>query len=208
MIRSTVSEKSTPGLRSISALIGSAARSSPRTVLREPLTARPIGVRMASTMTTSGITDVLRCLDLAFRRSHSTEHDFPGGLTPRGLPRNIGLFWRVCAFLQRAIAHATIWLRYAELMQVLALYDIHGNVDALEAVLADPRVAGADAIVIAGDALPGPFPRETLARLDALAGPVHWIRGNGERELAEVIGVEVDPENLMLATAALNTPGI
>jgi len=36
-------------------------------------------------------------------------------------------------------------------MNVIALYDIHGNIDALEAVLADPRTSGADAIVVGGD---------------------------------------------------------
>ena len=66
-------------------------------------------------------------------------------------------------------------------MNVLALYDIHGNIDALEAVLAaspDP-----DVVVVGGDAVPGPFARATLARLEAL--PARWIRGNGEREVAE-----------------------
>ncbi|HEX5781735.1 MAG TPA: metallophosphoesterase family protein [Solirubrobacteraceae bacterium] len=67
-------------------------------------------------------------------------------------------------------------------MKVLALYDIHGNIDALEAVLADPRAAGPDAVVVGGDVVPGPFARETLDRLDRLEGPVHWVRGNGERE--------------------------
>src|SRR3954451_17727768 len=55
MSTSTVSAKSTPGLRSISARSGMAARSSARTSLSEPLTARPIGVRTASTMTASGM---------------------------------------------------------------------------------------------------------------------------------------------------------
>ena len=59
------------------------------------------------------------------------------------------------------------------------LYDIHGNVPALEAVLADaPRV---DGWLLGGDyALFGAWPAETLARLRELdrAG---WIRGNGER---------------------------
>ena len=54
-------------------------------------------------------------------------------------------------------------------MNVLALYDIHGNSDALEAVLADPRAAGADAVVVGGDVVPGPFARATLERLRALA---------------------------------------
>jgi predicted phosphodiesterase len=39
-------------------------------------------------------------------------------------------------------------------MNVLALYDIHGNVEALDAVLADTRAAGADLVVIGGDAVP------------------------------------------------------
>jgi predicted phosphodiesterase len=69
-------------------------------------------------------------------------------------------------------------------VQVLALFDIHGNVDALEAVLADPAAAGAEAVVVGGDAVPGPFGAEVLARLRALTVPVHWVRGNGEREVA------------------------
>src|SRR3954469_21733122 len=52
---SCVWAKSTSGLRSTSALSGMAARSSARTSLSEPLTARPIGVRTASTMTASGM---------------------------------------------------------------------------------------------------------------------------------------------------------
>src|SRR3954452_11797349 len=51
--------KSTPGLRSTSAFSGTAARSSARTSLSDPLAARPIGVRMASTMTASGIRGLL-----------------------------------------------------------------------------------------------------------------------------------------------------
>src|SRR4051812_40142418 len=52
---SSVCAKSTSGLRSTSAFSGTAARSSARTSLSDPLPARPIGVRMASTMTASGI---------------------------------------------------------------------------------------------------------------------------------------------------------
>jgi Icc-related predicted phosphoesterase len=39
---------------------------------------------------------------------------------------------------------------------VVALYDIHGNADALQAVLDEPDVAAADLIVIGGDLVPGP----------------------------------------------------
>src|SRR5215213_4599652 len=70
-------------------------------------------------------------------------------------------------------------------MDVLALYDIHGNRDALDAVLADPAAAGADALVVGGDAVPGPFAAAVLDRLDALTVPVHGVRGNGEREVAD-----------------------
>ena len=69
-------------------------------------------------------------------------------------------------------------------MRVLALYDVHGNVDALEAVLADPRAAGPDVIVVGGDVAPGAFVGAALERLEALSRDVHWARGNGERETA------------------------
>jgi predicted phosphodiesterase len=81
-------------------------------------------------------------------------------------------------------------------MNVLALYDIHGNLDGLEAVLADPQVADADAIVVGGDVVPGAFSAECLALLRAWELPVHWVRGNGEREVAEAAANGVDPANL------------
>jgi predicted phosphodiesterase len=89
-------------------------------------------------------------------------------------------------------------------MNVLALYDIHGNVDALDAVLADPRAAHPDVVVVGGDAVPGPFARATLARLDSLSVPLHWVRGNGEREVAEAIGAPTPaPDDLAARTAAI-----
>ena len=61
------------------------------------------------------------------------------------------------------------------------LYDVHGNLPALDAVLADARAAGADDFVLGGDyALFGPHPAETVERLRSLE-PARWIRGNGER---------------------------
>jgi putative phosphoesterase len=66
-------------------------------------------------------------------------------------------------------------------MRIAALYDIHGNLPALEATLRDVRDAGADAIVVGGDVLPGPMPRETLACLTTLDLPVYFIQGNGDR---------------------------
>jgi predicted phosphodiesterase len=65
-------------------------------------------------------------------------------------------------------------------MRVAALYDIHGNVPALDAVLDEIRDAGVDRIVVGGDVLPGPMPRETMARLLELDIPTQFIYGNGD----------------------------
>jgi predicted phosphodiesterase len=66
-------------------------------------------------------------------------------------------------------------------MRVAALYDIHGNLPALDAVLAE--LPDVDAIVVGGDVVPGPLGRETLDRLAGLDG-VHYVMGNGDRESA------------------------
>jgi putative phosphoesterase len=89
-------------------------------------------------------------------------------------------------------------------VNVLALYDIHGNLDALDAVLADPRAADPDVVLVGGDTVPGPFAHETLARLGALSVPVHWVRGNGEREVAAAIGAPAAaPDDWAARTAAI-----
>jgi putative phosphoesterase len=66
-------------------------------------------------------------------------------------------------------------------MRVAALYDIHGNLPALEAVLDEVRRIGVDGIVVGGDVVPGPMPVETLTRLLELDIPVQFIHGNGDR---------------------------
>lgn len=70
-------------------------------------------------------------------------------------------------------------------MRIAALYDIHGNFPALEAVLEEVRLQGVDEIVIGGDVLPGPMPRETLDCLTNLDLPVRFIHGNGDRLVLE-----------------------
>jgi predicted phosphodiesterase len=76
-------------------------------------------------------------------------------------------------------------------MPVAAIYDIHGNLPALEAVLQDVRRAGADRVVVGGDVVPGPMPREALACLLDLDIPVQFIQGNGETAvLAQVAGTD------------------
>ena len=67
-------------------------------------------------------------------------------------------------------------------MPVAALYDVHGNLPALEAVLAEVAAAGVEKIVCGGDVVAGPFPRECLERLEA-HGAV-FVRGNADRELS------------------------
>ena len=73
---------------------------------------------------------------------------------------------------------------YDAVMKIAAISDIHGNLAALDAVLADIRQRGADLIVNLGDILSGPLqPRETASRLMALDLPT--IRGNHERQILE-----------------------
>jgi putative phosphoesterase len=66
---------------------------------------------------------------------------------------------------------------------VAALCDIHGNLPALDAVLADPAFARADVVVIGGDVAAGPLPAEVLDRLAQLELPIRWVRGNADREV-------------------------
>ena len=64
---------------------------------------------------------------------------------------------------------------------IALLYDVHGNLPALEAVIGDAREQGATGWLVGGDvALFGPYPAETVGRLRELTGAV-WIRGNTER---------------------------
>ena len=65
------------------------------------------------------------------------------------------------------------------------LYDIHGNLVALEEVLEDAERAGVGRYLLGGDfASWSPWPRETIERLRSLPNAT-WIRGNGEKWLRE-----------------------
>jgi predicted phosphodiesterase len=70
--------------------------------------------------------------------------------------------------------------------RVAVLSDIHGVLPALEAVLAEPDVRAADALVLTGDLLSGPQPTETLELLRGLGDRAVWISGNADRELVEL----------------------
>ena len=65
-------------------------------------------------------------------------------------------------------------------MRVAALCDVHGNLPALEAVLADVASLEVDRIVCGGDVVAGPFPRECLDKLVGLDAV--FVRGNADRE--------------------------
>ena len=77
--------------------------------------------------------------------------------------------------------------------RVAALYDVHGNLPALEAVLADLESSAPDAlVVVGGDFAVGPLPAGTVEALRALGERALFIRGNGERELVDT---REDPED-------------
>jgi len=76
-------------------------------------------------------------------------------------------------------------------MRTAAIYDIHGNLPALEAVIQDIRRAEVDRVIVGGDVVPGPMPSETLRYLLNLDIPLQFIHGNGDREvLATRVGKE------------------
>lgn len=82
-------------------------------------------------------------------------------------------------------------------MRVAAIYDVHGNLPALEAVLREVRDARVDRIVVGGDVVPGPMPREAIELLDALDRPTDCVVGNGERAVLAIRagdGTESVPE--------------
>ena len=79
-------------------------------------------------------------------------------------------------------------------MRVAALYDIHGNLPALEAVLDDVRSARVDRIVAGGDVVVGPMSRDAVRRLLDCGIPVDFIQGNCEvAVLADMAGGDPGP---------------
>lgn len=72
-------------------------------------------------------------------------------------------------------------------MRIAVLADVHGNAPALRAVLAEVDAAAADAIVVAGDVVGGPQPREALELLLGRRERVRWIAGNAEHEALGVL---------------------
>jgi putative phosphoesterase len=77
-------------------------------------------------------------------------------------------------------------------LRIAALYDVHGNLPALEAVLADVEAAGVDLVVSGGDLVSGPFGRDCLELLSARGDGVRFVLGNADREVPEHAAVVAD----------------
>lgn len=75
---------------------------------------------------------------------------------------------------------------------VAVLADLHGNIVALDTVLAEVAVLGIDRILIAGDLAWGPHPAEVVRRVMGMEGAT-VIRGNADREVADPASVADDP---------------
>lgn len=71
-------------------------------------------------------------------------------------------------------------------MKIAALYDIHGNLPALRAVLAELAEVQPDIIVVGGDIVSGPMPAQTLETLTQLETQVLSLKGNGDREVVTI----------------------
>jgi predicted phosphodiesterase len=86
---------------------------------------------------------------------------------------------------------------------VAVLSDIHANLPALNAVLAEADVAAADAVVLLGDIALGPMPAETLDVLAGLGERAVWVHGNCEREMVTTFdGGDVPGPNGVQAAAS------
>jgi putative phosphoesterase len=66
-------------------------------------------------------------------------------------------------------------------VRVAALYDVHGNLPALEAVLRDVLASEPDLVVFGGDLVWGPWPREVLERARSVPSETRFVKGNTDR---------------------------
>jgi putative phosphoesterase len=67
-------------------------------------------------------------------------------------------------------------------VRVAALYDIHGNLPALEAVVDEARALRSDLVVVGGDVFSGYGTTDVLDVLLDLGLPTRWVMGNGDRD--------------------------
>lgn len=79
-------------------------------------------------------------------------------------------------------------------MRVAAIYDIHGNLPALNAVLEEINQLHLDVILVGGDIVSGPMPKATLERLLNVKSEIRFIRGNADREVVTAFDGFLDPD--------------
>jgi predicted phosphodiesterase len=96
-----------------------------------------------------------------------------------------GAVWLSSAWADRTRVQVEAPRPRTPTMRRAALFDIHGNLPALDAVLQDVRRAKVDEVIVGGDVFPGPMPFLALARLRALDIPVRFLKGNGDRVVLE-----------------------
>src|SRR3954471_24847835 len=80
-------------------------------------------------------------------------------------------------------------------MRIAVVCDIHGNLPALDAVLAEIELHDVDGIVVGGDVVPGPFMAETIDRLRGLGDRARFVMGNGDREVVEAFDAGPAPDD-------------
>ena len=87
-------------------------------------------------------------------------------------------------------------------MKVAALYDIHGNLPALRAVLDDVAAFAPNLLVIGGDVVSGPQPEAVLDAIFGAGVLMRWVMGNADREVADGDGPAGAPATEIAAFAA------
>jgi predicted phosphodiesterase len=78
-------------------------------------------------------------------------------------------------------------------VRVAALYDVHGNLPALDVALTAAWAEDVDLLIFGGDVAAGPMPGDTIDRLAALAGRARFVRGNADRVMVEVFDRRREP---------------
>ena len=91
--------------------------------------------------------------------------------------------------------------------RVAAIYDIHGNLPALEAVLSDLEPLEPGLLIVGGDVASGPLPAEVLDRLTELGDLVRFVRGNADREVISAYDAGPAQIEAQMSDAALRMSG-
>ncbi|CAG9622706.1 metallophosphoesterase family protein [Sutcliffiella rhizosphaerae] len=86
-------------------------------------------------------------------------------------------------------------------MRVAAIYDIHGNYSALKAVLEEIKRTNVERVIVGGDLVWGPEPRQVMDLLMDYKDEYIFIKGNADREVSYRYGKEKGLDDL---TAELN----